>query len=1107
MQSPFPITPSKSAPIHTNTFITGLWTQRNPLRDAAVPYVLAKSGAGSRFDSIIDGINAEMTARLTLKRRAGNSVYNSETFPEINRFHEFRTFSGATENIRVMADCPLDVYDATGPNRKTSIFTKSAGAGSSYFQTLGNTLYFGNGVEQKKWVQSSKVWSAGATFTSLDFLVDTNLNLQVALGARTANIINVSIAANVCTLTFDARVALKFYTGMTLLLAGLTTATFLNAQSAVLTSVSYNQITFAFVHANYASAIDSGTASCAGGATGGIEPVWSTVRNGITVDGLEQWICKGSSTQNMGIVTPTVAPTVALAPRPSVYQSWAASTIYSTSLTIIDSNSNIQELTTGGLTGGVEPTWDPVMGNTTNDGTAVWTNRGPAARANLTAYAVDDFIAVTWSYWVTVPGTPSRCFSGNTKVKSFSLPNSAMAVVAEDVEFEKLPRVPKVMTEHGPRYAQLRIHDYKGPMIDMGDGELVIPDHPILRGNQYVPASIAFADCPTVHYSGKVYNLSIITKKDEERHYLLANGNTAHNKLAFDPEGSDETGGYTYEVTVNSVFQCVTAGVSGAAEPTWVDGVGATVVDGSVVWANVGTQASWTVNVGALQNVSLSQTIIDSNGNLQNISTPGKSGLTAPTWATTLGSTTVDNTAIWTNAGPFSAAGTEAWIYVFCGKNSVTNTISTASPQSAEVIVTTGNLVTLQGTGFDDPQVDVIQIFRTAQGGSTFLLLDEIPAPLTAAEAWTYNDPNFDSRLNVEIQAETRNIPPPTGLINLAYHFGRIWGSVGNTVYYAAGPDVNNGNGNECYRALNSFIFPSSVRRLWPTPIGMIVFTVSNIYIVLGQGTSTSRFYPLTFLEKIGLLHYDAFSVSGSTAYLMTTASKVISLDPGAGNMEIGYPIGDQFKTLFDPNTAYCTWHEQSSGDTGLFVADGVDSWFRMSPTSAPESGFMWSPKATIAAGFKAVQSVETSPGVANLLIGPDSGGGKILKRDTTVNKDDADLFEWDATIGSITLAQPGQVAGLDFITTDSIKVGARPVIGLLLDEISGTFSDLYRSRQDPPLLPPSNTLFNDRYYCAQNQEPTYCRHLQIKFSWAAEDAANELLSYTMFGAIYQEKR
>jgi hypothetical protein len=191
--------PSRSAPLHTNRFFTGLWTHRNPLRDAAVPFLYEKFYGGTRFDSLIDGLNTEVTSRLTMARRYGHSVYNSQTFPAINRFYQFNIFGGAAQIIKVIADTATQVYDATGPNTKTLLFTKSAGAGSSYFQSVGNILYFGNGKDQKKWVQTAKAWAAATQFQAGDYLVDTSNNLQLCVGLRSANISTIAINANVLT--------------------------------------------------------------------------------------------------------------------------------------------------------------------------------------------------------------------------------------------------------------------------------------------------------------------------------------------------------------------------------------------------------------------------------------------------------------------------------------------------------------------------------------------------------------------------------------------------------------------------------------------------------------------------------------------------------------------------------------------------------------------------------------------------------------------------------------------------------------------------------------------------------------------------------------------
>jgi hypothetical protein len=245
--------------------------------------------------------------------------------------------------------------------------------------------------------------------------------------------------------------------------------------------------------------------------------------------------------------------------------------------------------------------------------------------------------------------------------------------------------------------------------------------------------------------------------------------------------------------------------------------------------------------------------------------------------------------------------------YGYAFKNSVDSAKSTVSDASDPVVMAANKEIIVQGDACTDEQCDVVQIYRTAQGGSTLVLLDEIPNPTSGK--WTYEDTSADSNLNETSPAPLLNTPPPTGLIALEYHFSRIWGAVGNTVYYA-----NAGN-NQAFARTQSFVYPAKVTRLWSTTIGLLVFTVSDVYLIRGKGTDTDAFWSAgRFIKEIGLSNWDAFTVVGSTAYMMTNSRKVISLDPGAGVTEVGFPIGDQFALLYDPATTTLTWHEGQSG-------------------------------------------------------------------------------------------------------------------------------------------------------------------------------------------------
>ena len=120
-----------------------------------------------------------------------------------------------------------------------------------------------------------------------------------------------------------------------------------------------------------------------------------------TVDGvLYAW--NGTDAAYKACITaPLDAPvvrSVALNP----YSAWVANTYYFPWAILVDSNNNIQELTTNGTTGSSEPVWNTGLGLTTTDGTAIWTNRGSSARQNSTAYAVGAFICVTFNETIDI---------------------------------------------------------------------------------------------------------------------------------------------------------------------------------------------------------------------------------------------------------------------------------------------------------------------------------------------------------------------------------------------------------------------------------------------------------------------------------------------------------------------------------------------------------------------------------------------------------------------------------------------------------------------------------------------------------------------------------
>lgn len=118
-------------------------------------------------------------------------------------------------------------------------------------------------------------------------------------------------------------------------------------------------------------------------------------------------------------------------------------------------------------------------------------------------------------------------------------------------------------------------------------------------------------------------------------------------------------------IDTNGNLQTVTtAGTSGSSEPSWGNLTGNTTTDNTV---------TWTCTVGDPPNVWLASksyvlgmSILDSNGNVQTVTTAGTSGSSAPTWNTS--GTTTDNTVTWTASSGSSmvrasiqSSGTEDW--------------------------------------------------------------------------------------------------------------------------------------------------------------------------------------------------------------------------------------------------------------------------------------------------------------------------------------------------------------------------------------------------------------------------------------------------------------
>jgi hypothetical protein len=1276
------------APLTMDRYITGLFTQRSPLRDADVPYLYEKFYSASRYDSFIDGANIEMSARLTTIRRPGSSIYNSQVFDPVNRFYPFRITLDNQTVIKVMVDCANTVFDGTGPATKAVVWNKSAKAqgAKTFFQSVGNTLYFTNGIDRMKWTLSTVSYQPSTDYTPGQFIIDPNNNIQVAEGGFSVGILGVSSKNNVTTLLLDPNDPnlpgnLRSLVGVNITFAGLDVATYLNGQTLPIVAVpTASSISVAFATADFSLDPEIGTASSGNGITGAVAPTWGTAIGEITQDGGQQWICKGSSVQNWGIDAPTVPPSRVQSPLPNIFPAWTANQYFSTCFLITDPNGNIELVTTFGKTGSAIPAFNPATGGTTIDNTVTWTNQGSAAYpgagvpvalgafleandalgnpyyfkaivAGNTGASAPTFAAglgtttqdggVLWEnvgigqVWGDIT---SSVISGNfglipvqgggfvaIGVGQGAAPGSSIALpagfTASQMVAWNTPGNANVAQSSGPFQATSAGGVLNASFQNRSSG------FGFNATSNWAAAAWAgtAAGAITVTTVGGLTFVSFTTAQGDP--LCICAGELAHGASVAIPSGGFSASEFQYIVGpaatnatgngLNVVQQCALNGTlqlsliyndnaghtwNGQANVFgvfWIPGGGVTqqsVTSGTAILiptnatntlALIQAQAhdttsfglpsgfgsstvvataavvtgtlngshvahGWNVTVTgqtiacqyidntgvytegdaavfalaailSTTTVSPTQSVIDTNGFQETIVRTGISGTAAPAWATAQGALTNDGSAVWENAGNYSAAATAAVQYGFSFKNSTTDTVSTMSPVSAASVVAAGNFNVVSGPGSPDTQTDTIVIFRTLQGGGIFLEDDEIPAP-PPGQNWTYDDFTPDTSLDTFIEAPINhaNDRPPLGFTAIAFHLNRIFGAVNSVLEWCTGPDVTIGNGLEAFAPANVEKLPDAIARLVPVTLdngGLLCWTASDVMVEMGTGTATNPFFNTTYAKGTSLLNYDALDTVGATIHAFTGSGKQISFDPSAGYTETGFPIGDQFKkvttagfnqALYDPRTAFVSWHEQDSGDTALFVADGSVGWFRYSPVSAPESGFIWSPFAVIQGGTSAVQNVETTPGTFNLLMGPQVSG-PILMRDASVNSDNGAPFaNTFGTIGSMQLCQPYEVVEVAGIVLDSMRVGTAPSVGILFGEIKSTtevpFDMLEKTGVDPPLLPESVTLFNDRFSTLQNGVCPQCRHMQLRLQWSVEDEPSELLTHTVYGRKHNER-
>jgi hypothetical protein len=115
------------------------------------------------------------------------------------------------------------------------------------------------------------------------------------------------------------------------------------------------------------------------------------------------------------------------------------------------------------------------------------------------------------------------CFTGNVAIQT----------PYGDVELASLPEKFELVNETGTHWAQLLVHEnYKGWMLEIAPGKLVTLDHEMKVGTEWLTAEEKYPTANRVWFEGTVYNAHVLSANPEDKHYILWNGDIAHNKAA-----------------------------------------------------------------------------------------------------------------------------------------------------------------------------------------------------------------------------------------------------------------------------------------------------------------------------------------------------------------------------------------------------------------------------------------------------------------------------------------------------------------------------------------------------------------------------------------------
>jgi hypothetical protein len=1034
---------------------TGLWTQRSPYRDADTAYLVAKFYAGSRFDSILDGLNREIDQTLSDARSPGSIVYNSNVFPPIASFFSWSYVQNRAQTVRVLADSIL--VDGTLEITSSQVVSVKKRVGLEVIFLLTATIGFmGGNIIPPGTIMTVAGLTAAAVFDGVQevfssgsgfvvFQMSSTTSVEIAFGPDTGTITGAVLPSDI----FDATAGQQSILFSKSAGSGPSQFLAVNTQLYIGDGIDQKKLIEGSQTWFPSTATLPGTLINVGAAPGilflalggitlsvvGTESTGSTifiytdqenvplqftnlVNTVITFSGLTFASYLNGTTQTVtGVVSTTLGVltiTVAHAAYPLTADAGSA--------------------TTGnGTTGTTMPGFFPTQFGVIPDAGQQWKGYGTALQ-NWGAVAPTTAPTLT-------PMNGTRFWQPTTVLTA----NYAILDTNGNIEVILGPTSGATALKTGRAYPTWQT-------AIATSGAFVTIDGTIQWANLGQISSWQPATMFVPFLTGANLNASVILDSNQNLQQALDSAN------------------------------------SGATEPTWATAIGTTTADGSQNWVCLGPGV-----LIASQGVQYAYSYHAVDGSVSTSSPPAfiEGGILGPVQVEDVGlGEYLDVSGAYVTDTQFD----QVWIW--------------RTPIGEDTLILEDQ-IPADGLGatFLYKEFGIPDTSNAGQGALNALIaapVDEandpppagfIPLCFAFQRIWgavgntifTSGGPDTIVGNGNTAFAPLDNIP----LVGIPYAIVPVTVQLGGLlVFTTAGIQIILGTG---------------------TPTNPFYATTYYGLVNVSGYNAVSQLVGTTIFVLESNLKVSAIQVQ----YPFNPATGYTEVGFPIGDQLIEVTTGGINESLYNSATAFVSWNNQNTRENALYVADGATGWFRMSAVSPPESGYMWSPRRAIVGGTSAVQSVLTAPQTTQLLIGPPLGTtGPILARDGTASvfTDNGTPYPSFDDKGVTLMCSTGQWAEVAHISAKSKAVGGRPTVSVLLNEVAPsaerpfTVLKLDDKSNDPARNRKSRSAYSDRYVLAQNGAETTGDCILVRFDYGTQDAGDVLWDWGIFAAIHDER-